>query len=449
MKMLKLALVWAGTLGQLLPGRLAAQDGSPAAAVPVERLRARREALLKKMRIGVAVLRSASERSGDPPDPDYPQDSDFRQDNDFFYLTGLETPDSWLVLVAKESGPGQVILYLPPRDPVQERWTGAQLGPGVLAAQETGIPEADIRSTEKAEAEIRDRVTGQQSLAAVPGGAFYFKHSKKNSESEFIRSIILAPFVQAADLQVILWSLRQVKDENEIWRLRRAAEISAQGHLAAMRATKPGVWEYEVEAAAEGTFRRLGAERVAYPSIVGTGGNGTVLHYDKNRAKAESGELMVMDMAAEFGYYAADVTRTIPVSGHFTPHQRALYDLVLGAQQVAIDSTRPGVRMRDLDGIARRYLHDHSGDLCGKQTCDTFFIHGLSHHIGMDVHDPAVSDLLEPGMVFTIEPGVYLPDEKTGIRIEDDILVTPEGHEVLSAGAPRRAEDVEKAVGKP
>ena len=239
-----------------------------------------------------------------------------------------------------------------------------------------------------------------------------------------------------------------MKDQDEIRRLRRAAEISAEGHLAAMREAKPGAWEYQLEAAAEGTFHRLGAERVGYPSIVGSGINGTVLHYDLNRRQMEAGELVVMDMAAEFGYYSADVTRTIPVSGSFSERQRALYDLVLGSQQAAMDSVRPGTTLGRLDQIAREYLRARSGTLCGDSPCDRYFIHGCCHHIGLDVHDPAASAALRPGMVFTVEPGIYLVDEKLGIRIEDDVLVTETGYELLSGGVPRKAEEVERAMSR-
>jgi Xaa-Pro aminopeptidase len=156
-----------------------------------------------------------------------------------------------------------------------------------------------------------------------------------------------------------------------------------------------------------------------------------------------------MDMGAEFGYYSADITRTVPASGRFSPRQRAVYDLVLGAQQAAMDSVRPGVTLGQLNQIARRYLKDHSGDSCGPRTCDAFFIHGLGHMIGMDVHDVGPGNAaLRPGMVFTLEPGIYLPAERLGVRIEDDVLVTEGGYELLSAGLPRRAEEIEAVMAR-
>jgi Xaa-Pro aminopeptidase len=205
--------------------------------------------------------------------------------------------------------------------------------------------------------------------------------------------------------------------------------------------------EYELEAVAESAFRRGGAERLGYPSIVGAGLNSTVLHYDRGRGRVEAGDLIVMDLGAEFGYYAADITRTIPASGRFTPRQLALYELVLGAQQAAMDSVRPGQTIARLNQIARQFFREQSGTLCGDEGCERYFIHGLSHWIGLDVHD--VGDYgtpLAPGMVLTIEPGLYLPEERIGIRIEDDVLVTASGHEVLSAALPRTAAAVEAAL---
>jgi Xaa-Pro aminopeptidase len=429
----------------VLPTMLAAQAGSPAGAIPVERLQARRAALLDRIGTGVVVLQGAEERSADPPDSDYPQDTDFRQDNDVFYLTGLEEPGMWVVLIGRADGPDEVRLYLPRRNPQREQWLGPRLGPSPEAAALSGLPTTSLRAADSAEAEILALVSAPDSPARA--GALYIKQDRRTSASPFFQRLIGAGG-RLENLLPHLGELRLVKDADEIRRLRRAIEITTEGHVAAMKAAAPGVWEYEMEAAAEGTFRRLGAERLGYPSIVGAGVNGTVLHYDKSRSRLADGDLVVMDMGAEFGYYTADVTRTIPASGRFTPRQRAIYDLVLGAQQAAMDSVRPGVTMSQLTQISRRYLRDHSGDLSGARTCDAFFIHGLGHWIGMDVHDVGGYAMpLRPGMVFTLEPGVYLAAERLGVRIEDDVLVTETGYELLSGGAPRKAEDIERLMG--
>jgi len=426
-------------------GGLEGQAGSPAGAVPVERLAARREALIARIQSGVAVLRSAEERSADPPESDYPQDAAFRQDNDFFYLTGLETHGSLIALVARPGSAGEVHLFLPRRNPQAEQWTGPMLGPGTEAAALTGIPAGRIHPSDSAQVIIRTLV-GAASRAGH--GTLWFRHTSRDTRDEFLRRLALErEGGSSQDLLPALAGLRLVKDAEEIRRLRRAVDVSAAGHLAAMREAKPGSWEYEIEAAAEAAFRRGGAERLGYPSIVGSGVNGTILHYDQNRRQAQAGELVVMDMGAEFGYYTADLTRTIPVSGRFTPRQRALYDLVLGAQQAAMDSVRPGTTIGRLTQLARQYMDQHSGNRCGGQSCSRYFIHGLSHWVGMDVHDVgSYTTPLAAGMAFTIEPGIYIPEERIGIRIEDVVIVTPTGYENLSRGLARTAEEVEAVM---
>ncbi len=402
-----LALVtWAGA-------GAAAQEGSPAGPVPVERLAARRAALMERLGDGVAVIPAGRLRS---IERDYPQDSDYRESNDFFYLTGLEAPGARLVLVARRSAPDSATLYLPESDPGPARWTGGALGPGTEASRLTGI------------AEVRP-LPADPSRVGAP---------RRGLEPLSVNQI-------TAELAV----LRQIKDTDEIRRLRQAVAITADAVLEAMAGAEPGVYEYEVEAAIEYGFRRRGAERVGFPSIVGSGPNGTILHYDENRRRMEEGDLVVIDVGAEYGYYSADLTRTLPVSGRFTPRQRRLYDLVLGAQQAAIDSVRPGTDIGALNRIARWYLRSKSGDLCGGLGCDRYFVHGLSHWLGMDVHDPgSYSRRLEPGMVLTVEPGIYLTEEGLGIRLEDVVLVTREGGEVLSSGLPRTAEAVERAMAR-
>jgi Xaa-Pro aminopeptidase len=214
-----------------------------------------------------------------------------------------------------------------------------------------------------------------------------------------------------------------------------------------MRTVRPGMTEYEIEALIERGFRSRGAERLGFPSIIGSGPNSTTLHYDKNRRTIAAGDLVVMDVGGEYGYYSADVTRTVPINGKFTPRQRQLYDLVLATQQVGIDSVRPGMTVSQLNRISRAYMKANSGTLCGTTTCDTYFIHGLSHWLGMDVHDVGDYTMsFAPGMVVTEEPGIYIPDEQLGIRIEDDVLVTALGHDLLSSKAPRSPDAIEKTM---
>jgi Xaa-Pro aminopeptidase len=421
-----------------------AQVGSPAGPVPVAQLTARRAALLARMGNGLAVLASSKERD---LEKDYPQDSDYRENNDFFYLTGLEAPGSWLVLIGRDTAPDQVILYLPPRDSITEKWTGPKLGPGPDAVRLTGI--ADVRPADRVEAELPRLVSS--AVATGPNAAVYVTGGEEQVGSGLLHGLVTGEGENGStrrvlDLSGVLAPLRLIKDPEELSRLRRAANITADALKQALSHATPGAWEYEIEAIIEYTFRREGAERVGFPTIVGSGLNGATLHYDKNRRQTRSGELVVMDVGAEFGYYTADVTRTIPVSGRFTPRQQSLYNLVLGTQQAAIDAVRPGTNLGALERVARTYMRDHSGNLCRPGPCNRYFTHALSHWLGMDVHDVgALNARFEPGMVLTVEPGIYIAAESLGIRIEDDVLVTNDGHEVLSQAAPRSVAAIEAA----
>jgi Xaa-Pro aminopeptidase len=260
-----------------------------------------------------------------------------------------------------------------------------------------------------------------------------------------------APLAAFADFRQIVTRLRMVKSPGEIALIRKAAEASVEAHLAAMKTVRPGLWEYEVAARMVYEYLRRGCEWSAYPPIVGSGFNSTVLHYDQNSKQMAEGEMVVMDVAGAYGGYTADVTRTLPVNGKFTPRQREVYEIVLAAQDAAIAAAKPGMYLgrrgaKGLHEIAYDYINTHGKDLKG-QPLGQYFIHGLSHHIGLNVHDPADYSLpLEPGMVVTIEPGVYIRDEKLGIRIEDDILITETGCEILTRRLPRTVEDIERAM---
>jgi Xaa-Pro aminopeptidase len=366
---------------------------------------ARRAALMTRMGDGVAVVMAGTSRD---LEVDVLQDNDFRADDTFFYLTGLETPEAVVVLSARTA---EAFLLLPARNPQQERWTGPRLGPGDEATRWSGLPTLPLTSLDSLVAALVDR-----------SGA-------------------------VREVRPVVDSMRVYKDADEMARLRRAIDITGEAHVAAMRAVRPGWYEYQLEAVIEGTFRDRGADRVGFPSIVGSGPNATTLHYDWNRRRMDAGDLIVIDIGAEWGQYSADVTRTIPVSGTFTPRQKAIYDLVLATQQAAIDAVRPGVTVADLNRIARAYMQANSGTLCGGPSCDRYWIHGLTHWLGMRVHD--VGDYRMPlasGAVITIEPGIYLPGEAFGVRIEDDILVTATGHEVLSGRIPRTTAEIERIM---
>jgi len=319
-----------------------AQDGSPAGPVPPEALQARRARVMDAMGTGVAILGSAATRSIEAHGS-HPQDSDFRQDNDFFYLTGLETPDSWLVLIAGEDSSRDARLFLPERDSAAERWTGPKLGPGPEAAGLTGID--SILPASDAERDIGSLVFGRGS-PAWSGGVFVRRGpGRPEAESELVRELVFRSTgrpLAVHDLGYLIAQERLIKDADELRRMRRAIDITAEAQREAMKAMQPGMQEYQIEAIIEYVFRRNGAERVGFPSIVGAGVNSTTLHYDKSRGRLDAGDLIIMDIGAEFGYYSADVTRTAPVSGRFSERQRALYQLVLDTQQAAAGGDRFG-----------------------------------------------------------------------------------------------------------
>jgi Xaa-Pro aminopeptidase len=388
-------------------------------------------------RLGDAVVLIAASGSRDL-ETEYLQDNDFRQNNYFFYFSQLESPGAWIVMSARAAGPDSALLLLPDRNPRQERWTGAKLGPGEDAARLTGFPLV-LSSTKL------DSVLAAVRSRGVP---VYTVLGRGAREVPAVRALRAeSATVRLRDLRPVADSMRLIKDSADLYALRRAVQLSAEAHRELIRRARAGMFEYELEAIIEYEFRRRGADRLGYPSIVGSGYNGTTLHYDVNRRQTGPGDLVVVDAGAEWGYHTADITRTFPVGGRFAPRQRAIYDLVLATQQAAMDSVRPGITMRRLGEIARDYMRQHSGNLCDTVTCDAYFIHGLGHWLGMDVHDVGdYSTPLAPGMVFTIEPGIYIPGESLGVRIEDVVQVTPTGYELLSGAAPRRAEEIESLM---
>ncbi len=407
---------------------LGAQHNAPGGPVPVELLEARRAALLATMPKGIVVVNASKIRS---IDGDYPQDSDYRESNDFFYLTGIESPTGVLVAVQPDSGGanGQVLLYLTAAPLQRDAGSAARTGADSTGRAWTGMREIRIRPPARRPAGAALGTPPVDPMVAV------------------IDSIANATGLTRVSQRGVMGMLRLVKDADELRRLRRASEISAQAHREAMKQTRAGMWEYEVEALVEYTFRRLGAERVGYPSIVGSGMNSTILHYDLSRRQSQAGDLLLIDAAGEWGYFTADITRTFPVSGKFTPRQKAIYELVLGTQQAAMDAVKPGITIAEVQTIARNYMKEHSGDLCAPGDCLKYFIHGLSHWVGMDVHDVGPYFVpLRAGMTFTIEPGIYIPQESLGARVEDVILVTETGHENLSKSAPRSVADIEKLM---
>jgi Xaa-Pro aminopeptidase len=260
----------------------------------------------------------------------------------------------------------------------------------------------------------------------------------------------LAPLRRFEDAEPVISKFRARKSAAEIERIERASAVSVAAHRAAWKRIAPGLFEYQVAATTTYVLLDSGCEGNAYDPIVGSGPNATALHYSKNSRRLETGELVLMDVGAQCAGYATDITRTVPVSGKFSARQRELYDVVLGAQKAAIAAVKAGATLAELNKIARAYLDSHGKDLAGKPL-GQYLTHRISHGVGLEVHDyPAAgyTEPLEAGMVITIEPGLYIPDESIGIRIEDTVLVTDSGARVLTAALPKEQGEIEKAMAK-
>ena len=436
-------------------------------------------------------------------------DHDFRQDSDFFFLTGFDEPDA-VAVINPNHDEEQFVLFVRPRDREMEIWNGYRAGvEGAVAdyGADAAYPLSELAG------KLREYLVGRPSLFyafgnpthdgtinAVLGQARRFRERDGRPVPDAI-----------ADPGAILGNLRLRKSAAEIENLRRACEISVHGHLEAMRFARPGLHEYQVQAALEYVFRVKGAARVGYGSIVASGPNACILHYVENDRQMQSGDLLLIDAAAEYGYHASDITRTFPVGGTFTAPQKALYEVVLAAQQASLDKATPGGSMKEMHETAKRVLTEGLVDLgllprgvddsLAMHHYREFYMHGTGHWLGMDVHDAGSYRMpdrtprsLEPSMVFTVEPGLYVdPDRASvsfslleydleawmerryrlgteaakkleaeekdsagaiehpipaefrglGIRIEDDVLITAGGHENLTAGVPSSVEGIE------
>ncbi len=427
--------------------------------------RARRETLAQTMENGVAVVR-ASRTLHRNADAEFP----FRQHSDFFYLTGYDEPDAVLV-IAPHAQTERVTMFVRPRNREQEIWTGRRAG--VEGAVERYGADAAY-PIEEFEKKLADVLVGAKTLYAPIGDDEAFDRKLFGAVREArhrVRRGGTAPRV-FIDPGTIVHEMRLHKSAEEIATMRRAAAATAAGFEAGMRATRPGMRELELQTIMEHQYRLAGAQALAYPSIVAGGDNALILHYNTNDGTLRDGDLVLVDSGSEFDLYASDVTRTWPVNGRFTPEQRAIYDIVLAAQKAGIECVRPGRRFSDYHDAAVRVISQGLKDLglldgsideiIEKKTYFAFYPHNTGHWIGLDVHDAGryTDDqgfrALEPGMVMTVEPGIYVQrdlecDERfkgIGIRIEDDVLCTPNGYDVLTAAIPKEPADLEAIVGK-
>lgn len=410
---------------------------------PLSAFQQRRERLTKETADGVVILYGAEETDVAAAT------TSFRQNENFYYLTGWNQPGAKMMIVPAESAASapQGIIFIPPKDKSQERWTGPRLDPKAAnASAETGFPV--VMSTAQFPSQLQKALKRfhkiYTELTPQPeSGEECFQQEEVASLRE------LAPSATMADLRPLVTSMRMVKSPGEIALIRKAVHASVDAQLAAMKVVRPDMWEYQAAALIKYTFENEGCEWPSYPPIVGAGFNSTVLHYDDDSSQMQAGDVVVIDAAGSYSGYASDITRTLPVDGHYTPRQLEIYNVVLGAQRAAIAAARPGAYVSgdhhpaSLNQIARDYINSHGRDLQGGRL-GKYFIHGLSHPVGLNVHDPFIPDRpLEPGMVITIEPGVYIPEEKIGVRIEDMILITPNGAEVLTQSLPKQPQAIE------
>jgi Xaa-Pro aminopeptidase len=435
---------------------------------PYQIHRGRRRALLGAMRAqsggGVALVPTAPEAIRNR-DSTYP----YRPESYFHYLCGFPEPEAVVALVAgDDAAADRHILFCRDKNPEREIWDGFRYGPD--AAREIfGFDEA--HSIAELDRTLPDLASDRPALY-TPVGLFPAWDRKiadvLNEVRARVRTGVAAP-EQIVDVRQPLDALRLVKDDFELLLMRRAAAITTAAHRRAMERTRPGWFEYQTEAELMHEFLHAGAQAVAYPSIVAGGPNACVLHYRDNNRQVQSGELMLIDAGCEYGTYASDVTRTFPVDGRFSGPQRDVYELVLAAQRACLDAVKPGADFHDYHKVAERVLAQGYVDLglCTGSLDEVlesgsykqFYMHRAGHWLGLDVHDAGLyqvkgaSQKLVPGMVLTVEPGTYIrPADNVperfwdiGVRIEDDVLVTADGIENLTAAAPKSVADVEAA----
>lgn len=410
-------------------------SATTASAIPLAEYRQRRERVLKSLSGSAAIV-----LSGDKHDHGV---SFWRPDLDFYYLTGIADEPGAAVLFnpSAEDPRARITLLLRPLNPEMDRWEG--LRDMVSKSLKARYGFETIRRTNQQGMLLTNAARRTKKLACLHA----FGAGSVSGDLKLFRQVgERVPGVAIEDRTQMLAQMRAVKSAAELGLMRKAAGATANGYSEALRMIRPGVLESDVQMALERGYIEAGADRsspggVAYNSIVGSGLNATVLHYNANSARMEAGELLLIDSGAQVGGYACDVTRTVPVSGKFTSEQAELYSLVLEAQLAAIKVVKPGAYMHEVDEAARAVF-----EKAGDDRVD-YYIHGIGHQLGLSVHDPMVDGPLKAGMIVTIEPGLYMPEIRTGIRIEDDILVTNRaGGENLTSAIPKTIREIEGAM---
>ena len=397
-----------------------------------EVFRARRNHLMSQMKTGVGLVLAADKVA---------YEADARQDANFLYLTGLPDEAGAVLLLSPQETKKEA-LYLQSSIPERERWTGYR----------ASLPNRALESRIGFEVIRRVDPVGSGALGATFsyrvhrwhemhffGPAVGYASELPKVLDIYSKTSARVPGARVVDSVAMIAKMRMIKEPREIEKISKATDIAVLGHLEAMRRVRPGMREWDLKQIVEDTFRKNGSRRLAYGSIVGAGPDGCVLHYPRDDRAIQDGELVLIDAGAEFDHYASDVTRTFPANGKFSPEQRRVYEAVLRAQQAAMDKIRPGVTWDELSDTASKVLADAG--------YYDYFIHGLGHPVGLEVHDANLPDVpLAEGMVITMEPGVYMPEKRIGIRIEDMILVTKNGYKNLSEKLPRTPDAIEKLM---
>jgi Xaa-Pro aminopeptidase len=422
--------------------------------LPAAEYKARRQRLMQQMgpnSVGVFFTNPEQVRNNDV-------DFMFRGDSDFLYLTGFEEPDAALVLV-----PGGVVingkrtdevLFCNVTDQMSLTWLGYRMGPA-NAMKLLGLTHAEQNT----------RFEGLLAKIASDANATKLFTTQNVAGAGGQRANMIAAFnswrqglsLQNQSAEAALSRMREIKSPEEIRILRHVINASSRGHIEAMKATRPEMWEYQVAAIVKYVFEVNGCESTGYPPIVGSGPNSTILHYNTNRRQMKAGDIVCMDTAGEYRGYSADITRSFPVSGKFSPEQRAIYEVVLAATDAGIAACKVGASRGSVDSAINKVLGDgltRLGVISNPGELRRYYMHGWGHGIGLDVHDPWPADTFQPGMVFTVEPGIYIKEGSPcdrkwwniGVRIEDDVLITQGGPENLSASCPRTVEEVERTM---
>ncbi|HEX3544411.1 MAG TPA: Xaa-Pro peptidase family protein [Candidatus Acidoferrum sp.] len=400
----------------------------------------------------------------------------FAQEENFYYLTGHNEESAGLIIfptpkrdiaspvaAGPPAGPGsptvthddaasapREIFFLPAKNPAKEKWNGVRMSPsdpditartGFTAVKPFAEMRAEVEKLAKNFPVVYTILPYEKELGGYP------------HEKALVDWLQLAvPQAKVKDIRQNIYSLRQIKSPGEIAFLQKAIDLSLDAQFEAMKMMRPGLYEYQVAAKMVEIHAMGGSEAEGYAPIVGAGPNSVALHYDKLSRKIEDGDIVVLDVGAQYSGYSADITRTLPANGKYTARQLEIYNIVFGAQNAAMATLKPGVDLCKKGGkhsaynVSYDYINSHGKDLHGK-SLGQYYIHGLGHHIGLDVHDPGeYCEPLKPGMVVTMEPGIYIPEENLGVRIEDDVLITPDGYKLLSERLPRDPDQIEKIM---